>query len=292
MSRAIIIPTLLLAIPLAAHAESDQQKLNRLAHDAAIYFGIHPGSFSARFGRMPGGDVAGLALRNQVIMGRAYINDSQFPALVCHEVRHVWQYQAGFRFDFSLPYYQQPHERDAYAKMHACAAAIAGNSPLEHNPARQESPAPQQSPCSNPVTGGDWQQPEAPQQPAQQTPISTDSDITVLVLAVAVIGLVAWWVSREGDNAEANPAVRAVGNAISSGKAFWWFAIAANAIGLAYVLFMFSTYIEALGWGAIGSVGLVLMAVYFLHAVWTMRPNEGLKIIIHSAGMYLLAITI
>lgn len=62
----------------------------------------------------------------------------------------------------------------------------------------------------------------------------TDTD--VLVAAVTVLGAVAWWVSRDDNQAETtNPAVAATGAFVRSGKAFQWgvAAIAGSCTGLA-----------------------------------------------------------
>lgn len=75
---------------------------------------------------------------------------------------------------------------------------------------------------------------------------------------------------------------------------YWrWFKASAavlNLAGFTYLLGMFFTYAESFGWHAINSMGLLLMGVYHLHAVWTMEADDGIKTLLHSTGMYVLVI--
>jgi hypothetical protein len=75
---------------------------------------------------------------------------------------------------------------------------------------------------------------------------------------------------------------------------YWrWFKVAAailNLAGFTYLIGMFMTYVESFGWHSIYSIGLLLMGIYHLHAVWTMEADDGIKTLLHSTGMYVLVI--
>ena len=191
---------------------------------AAHYFGIR-GNYAIRYGRMPseapGTTIYGYAISNAITIAPFLQQTAMQDDLlntVCHEMRHVWQYQTGFRFDYTVPYWVQPHEVDARAHADACAAAI-GKHPV------QVSTADAPVSVTDHLTSGVVVAPTQPTVALQPTDIDYNTS-TVLVVAVFVMTATAWWVSNSNTDDEEptqhHPALQAVIDTVTSGKAFQW----------------------------------------------------------------------
>ena len=129
----VLIGLTLLSSPVSAN----DALLAQYADEAGRYFGVN--HFGARYGTMPSYDTFGYANRNLIVINPVLAEPEwqrELAETICHETRHVWQYATNFRFDYSLPYWQQPHEIDARSHQKKCADKIMSKglqqSPVEH----------------------------------------------------------------------------------------------------------------------------------------------------------------
>ncbi|MEB4590121.1 hypothetical protein VSS37_03930 [Candidatus Thiothrix sp. Deng01] len=272
------VVTTVAALPTTVAAETADAMLQRLGADAAHHFGV--GRYHLRYGNMPSPDWAGFAFGNNITIRQGNGDEYPIAVVVCHEMRHVWQYQTGFRFRPDLPYWDRPEEVDARAHQQQCAAAIVGKGPNisdvpKHNTAIDRL---QQQPPAQPPAG-----------PAPPAPPTADEDIDVLVGAAVVMALTAWWASRDSKKPGQGPGTAAP--RFDFRKGFHRFALAANALMFGYLLFCAWVYLGSLGWAMLGSAGLLAMGGYYLSALASLTPDDSLLIILYSIGMYLLMAT-
>ena len=283
--RLLPIALIVALSPATAHAETPDQALFRVSADAAGYFGVRLGSYSIRYGQMPAANVGGQSLGNSIEINRHYYGTPHFAGFVCHEMCHVWQYQHHWYFDFSLPYYQQPHEIDAYAKMGACARAIEGNAPLESNRLgnAQRDQQPQLSPPPPAAT------PEPSQVPdTSMTPTNTSGYGNAAVFGVLALALTAYWISRNTREETADDFIEPK-TPIDWQKWFIRAALILNGIALLYLGTLYYVQVTRFGvFGTIGSLGLLLMGWYYLRCIYTASDDDSGNILLLSASMYVL----
>jgi hypothetical protein len=228
----------------------------------------------------------GYALRNLIVINPHHVQ--ALDVLVCHEMRHIWQYHTGAVMRFDLPYPDQPHEQDARAHQFPCATAIA-RQPVMASPVQPQATTLARLSWASPVDTASVQQPD----PA---PITTatlslpDSALFSIALLGLMIGGVAVRQTPTGSHDHrdtATPAAKhsALGHWLTTVD--WALVYRTTAKVLALVFLLWAVAKALAVWQAFGLLYAVLFAglnlplcgFSTLFVLWLFDDHEGMGLL-------------